>query len=127
MDYTRNDKTWKDAPAWALALRDMLHQVLKQEGKLMSAFDDLQSDIAAEDTVVDGAVKLLNAIPGLIAAAGNDPTKLAALRSDIQSHTTTLAAALIVGTPAPVSGAAAVTTADATAAATTAAAAVSGA
>ena len=95
-----------------------LHEHLKNmEKHIMAALDDLAADVAAEDTVIDSAVVLLNAIPGLIANAGVDPVKLAALRSDIQAKTATLAAAVATGTPPPAAGAAPITAAAATTAA----------
>lgn len=65
----------------------------------MNAIDQLQLDVSAEDTEIDSAVVLLNGIPALIANAGVDPVKLAALRSDIASRTQSLAAAIVAGTP----------------------------
>ena len=75
--------------------------ILKNQERQMSAIDDLQAAVAAEDTVIDGAVTLLNGIPALIAAAGVDPAKLTALQTDIQTRTASLAAAVLVGTPTP--------------------------
>jgi hypothetical protein len=75
--------------------------ILKNQEKQMAAIDDLQAAVAAEDTVIDSAVTLLNGIPALIAAAGVDPAKLTALQTDIQTRTASLAAAVLVGTPTP--------------------------
>lgn len=86
----------------------------------MAAIDDLQTAVAAEDTVIDSAVTLLNGIPALIAAAGTDPAKLTALQSDIKTRTAALAAAVLVATPTPAASAPPVTQADATQAAATA-------
>ncbi len=69
----------------------------------MAAIDDLAAAVAAEDTTIDSAVVLLNGIPALIAAAGTDPAKLAALQAAIVAKTATLAAAVVVGTPTAVS------------------------
>jgi hypothetical protein len=88
--------------------------------KIMAAIDDLTAAVAAEDTVIDSAVTLLNGIPALIAAAGTDPAKLTALQTDITAKTATLAAAVLVGTPTPAPAAPPVTQPAATAAATTA-------
>ena len=86
----------------------------------MAAIDDLQAAVAAEDTVIDSAVTLLNGIPALIAAAGVDPAKLTALQTDIQAKTASLAAAVLVGTPTPTPSSPPVTPAVATQAATAA-------
>ena len=60
----------------------------------MAAIDDLQAAVAAEDTVIDGAITLIQGIPALIAAAGVDPAKLTALQADITAKSGALAAAV---------------------------------
>lgn len=72
--------------------------VLKMLGKIMSALDDLQAAVTAEDTVIDSAVKLIEGIPALIAAAGTDPAKLQALTADITAKSAALAAAVTANT-----------------------------
>lgn len=86
----------------------------------MSAMDDLATTVTAEDTVIDGAVALINGFAAQIAAAGTDPTKLAALSTDIKAKTAILSAAVLANTPTPAPAAPLVTPAAATAAATTA-------
>lgn len=61
--------------------------------------DSLLAEVTAQTTVVQSAVTLLNSIPGLIAAAGNDPQKLADLAAAIQANTDSLAAAVVANTP----------------------------
>lgn len=68
------------------------------QGKIMQALDALQAAVAAEDTVIDSAVALINGIPALI--AGVDPAALAALQADITAKATALAAAVTANTPA---------------------------
>src|SRR5450755_1248248 len=96
----------------------MLAHIINTQEKLMAAIDDLATAVAAEDTVIDSAVVLLNGIPALIAAAGTDPTALAKLQADITEKTTTLSAAVLAGTPTPAPAATPVTPAAATTAAT---------
>jgi len=60
--------------------------------------DSLLAEVTAQTTVVQSAVTLLNSIPGLIAAAGNDPQKLADLAAAIQANTDSLAAAVVANT-----------------------------
>lgn len=72
----------------------------QMEKNIMAAIDDLQADVAAEDTVIDSAVTLIQGFAAQLAAAGTDPTKLAALRSDIQTRTQSLAQAVAANTPA---------------------------
>ena len=68
--------------------------------KVMAAIDDLQAAVAAEDTVIDSAITLIQGIPALIAAAGTDPAKLAALQTDITTKSKALADAVAANTPA---------------------------
>lgn len=80
---------------------------------LQDAITELQADVAAENTVVDGAVTLIEGIPALIAAAvaeaqasGATPEQLAAfgtLADTIKSKSSALATAVATapgGTPA---------------------------
>jgi hypothetical protein len=74
--------------------------ILKRLETIMSALDDLQAAVAAEDTVIDSAITLIKGIPGLIAAAGTDPAKLQALSADIMAKSQALASAVAANTPA---------------------------
>lgn len=114
---------WADAPPWALELRIMLGQILERENKAMAAIDDLATSVAAEDTVIGSAVALINGFAAQLAAAGTDPTKLAALQADVKAQTATLAAAVLAGTPTPAPAAQPVAPAAAATAATAAVAA----
>ena len=66
----------------------------------MAAIDDLAAAVAKEDTVIQSAITLIQGIPALIAAAGVDPVKLAALQTDITAQTAALSAAVAANTPA---------------------------
>lgn len=66
----------------------------------MSALDDLTAAVAANDTVVDSAVTLLQGLKAALDAAGTDPGKLAALSSDIAAKTKVLSDAVAANTPA---------------------------
>ena len=66
----------------------------------MSAIDDLAASVAAEDTVIASAVTLLQGLSAALTAAGTDPVKLAALKSDVDAQTATLAAA-VAANPVP--------------------------
>jgi hypothetical protein len=78
----------------------LLTTILQKENTIMALIDDLQADVTAEDTVIDSAVTLLNGLSAALAAAGTDPAKLAALRTDIQNKTQGLAQAVAANTPA---------------------------
>jgi len=82
------------------AILDQLGLVVSNQETMMAAIDDLQAAVAAEDTVIDSAIALIQGIPALIAAAGVDPAKLAALQSDITAKSSSLAAAVAQNTPA---------------------------
>ena len=82
------------------AILDQLGLVVGNQETMMAAIDDLQAAVAAEDTVIDSAITLIQGIPALIAAAGVDPAKLAALQSDITTKSSALAAAVAANTPA---------------------------
>jgi hypothetical protein len=66
----------------------------------MSALSDLQAAVAAEDTVIDSAVTLLQGLKAALDAAGTDPVALKALSDDIGAKTATLADAVTKNTPA---------------------------
>jgi hypothetical protein len=82
------------------AILDQLGLVVSNQETMMAAIDDLQAAVAAEDTVIDSAITLIQGIPALIAAAGVDPAKLAALQTDITTKSSALAAAVAANTPA---------------------------
>ena len=68
--------------------------------KIMSAMTDLQASVSAEDTVLDSAVTLIKGFAAQLTAAGTDPVALAALKTDIDAHAQSLAAAVAANTPA---------------------------
>lgn len=70
----------------------------------MTALEQLQADVTAEDTVIGSAITLLNGLYAQLQAAGTDPVALAALSTDIQAKTQALAAAVTANTPAATAG-----------------------
>lgn len=86
------------------AIQDSLRNIEAQEKKLATTLDTVQADVAAEDTVVDSAITLLQGLAAALAAAGTDPAKLQALHSDITNKTQALANAVVANTPAASSG-----------------------
>ena len=91
---------WFQGPSYGKAILAELRAQRLYLEKIMSALDDLQAAVTAEDTVIDSAITLINGIPALIAAAGTDPAKLAALQTDITTKSQALAAAVAANTPA---------------------------
>ena len=68
---------------------------------IMSAeLDDLATKVAANTSVSQSAVTLLNGLGAQIAAMANDPVAIRALASQLQSDDAGLAAAVTANTPA---------------------------
>jgi hypothetical protein len=81
-------------------IKKMLGLVIQKENHMSQELDDLTASVAAEGTVIDSAIVLLNGLSAALAAAGTDPVKLAALKSDIDGKTASLADAIAANTPA---------------------------
>ena len=67
---------------------------------MSKALDDLKASVAAEDTVIASALKLIQGFSAQLSAAGTDPAALAALKADIDAQSTALASAVAQNTPA---------------------------
>jgi hypothetical protein len=67
---------------------------------IMSSIDDLTAQVAASTTVEASAVTLIQGLAARLAAAGTDPTKLAALGASLKTSADALAAAVTANTPA---------------------------
>lgn len=71
----------------------------------MAELEDLQAQVAANKTVIDSALVLINGIADRIKAAGTDPQKLADLTASLKAEDDQLAAAVTANTPpAPPAG-----------------------
>lgn len=71
----------------------------------MAALDDLTAAVAAEDTVVDSAITLLQGLKAALdaAIASNNPAALTALSNSIGAKTKALSDAVVANTPASAS------------------------
>ena len=78
-----------------------LNTIIFQQRLIMAELDDLTAQVAANKTVIDSALVLINGIADRIAAAGTDATKLAALTASLKSEDDALAAAVQAKSPAP--------------------------
>lgn len=67
---------------------------------IMSALSDLQAQVAASTAVETSAVTLIKGLAAALAAAGTDPTALAALTTELNSSAAALGAAVAANTPA---------------------------
>ena len=65
----------------------------------MSALDDLTTQVAANTSVEQSAITLIEGIAAQLAAAGTDPAKLEALKTQLTASATALAAAITANTP----------------------------
>ena len=75
-----------------------LDEIIKNQIQIMQELEDLKAAVAAEDTVIDSAVTLLNGIAAQIAALTPDKDAIAALAADVKAKTQTLADAVVSGT-----------------------------
>ena len=83
-----------------------LTQIITNMGKLIqqvtnmaSELDTLTAQVAANTTVIQSAITLINGIADRITAAGVDPVKLAALATSLKTDDDALAAAVLANTP----------------------------
>ncbi len=75
---------------------------LNEESEHMSKeLDDLTAEVAAETTIDQSAVALINGLAAQITAAGTDPAKLAALTTQMKTQSGDLAAAITANSPKP--------------------------
>jgi hypothetical protein len=80
----------------------LLTQVLKQEKNVMSALDDLQSQVNANTNLEQSAITLIQGIAKQLSEAinNNDSAALQQLASQLQSSAAALGSAIAANTPA---------------------------
>ncbi len=61
--------------------------------------DDLKAEVAAEETVGDSLVTLVEGLAAQLVDAGTDPVALKAITDDLKAHADTWAAAVAANTP----------------------------
>jgi hypothetical protein len=66
----------------------------------MANLVDLQAAVAAEDTVIAGAITLINGFAAQLAQLVPTQAAIDALKSDVSTQAAALAAAVAAGTPA---------------------------
>jgi argininosuccinate lyase len=67
---------------------------------IMATLQDLQASVAAENTVIDSAIALLNGLAAAVAALKPNQAAIDALAADIGAKTQALADAVVANTPA---------------------------
>lgn len=91
----------QSCPPWVGAIQRSLRVILNNQEKMMSQLDDLKAQVAANKSIAQSAVTLINGIADRITAAGTDPQALADLTASLKSDDDALAAAVQANTPAP--------------------------
>lgn len=79
--------------------RQLATLIITAYEETMQQLSDLQAAVTREDTVIAGAVALIQGIAQRITDAGVDPAALQALTDDINSQADALAAAVTANTP----------------------------
>lgn len=82
------------------ALTDAIAKLTAQGDMIMATLADLQAAVAAEDTVIDSAVTLLQGLSAQIAALTPNQAAIDALAADVAAKTQALADAITANTPA---------------------------
>ena len=67
--------------------------------KMSKEMDDLTAQVAAQTTVEQSAITLIEGLAAQLAAAGTDPAKLAALTTQLKTSADALSAAITANTP----------------------------
>ncbi len=76
-----------------------VERIFELQGAIMAELDDLTAQVAANKTVIDSALVLINGIADRIKAAGTDPAALKALTDNLKAEDDALAAAVTANTP----------------------------
>jgi hypothetical protein len=71
-----------------------------QERNEMATLDDLTAEVAAQTTVNQSAITLLQGLKAKLDAAGTDPAKLQAIKDSLTANDQALAQAVTANTPA---------------------------
>jgi hypothetical protein len=77
-----------------------LDVLIIQERKEMATLDDLTAEVAAQTTVNQSAITLLQGLKAKLDAAGTDPAKLQAIKDSLTANDQALAQAVAQNTPA---------------------------
>lgn len=80
--------------------RPILEALHHLRNELMASLTQLQAAVAAEDTVIDSAVTLIQGLAQQIADLKPTQDAIDALAADVQGKADALAAAVAAGTPA---------------------------
>lgn len=87
---------------WGQRNHDLLKQILTNTEKLMASIQDVINDVAAESTVDDSIIALLNGISAQLAAAlaaGGSPAQIQAIKDGLDANIAKINAAITANTP----------------------------
>ena len=79
----------------------LLNGLTVKVNTMSAELDALSAAVAAEDTVIDSAITLLQGLSAQITALKTDPVALQALADDVTAKAAALAAAVTANTPTP--------------------------
>lgn len=79
---------------------DKLNLLINKTTQMANEITILEGEVAETKTVMESAVVLLTGLNDRLKEAGTDKVKLAAITSDLDTHTNTLATAVAANTPA---------------------------
>jgi len=79
----------------------LLTTMQQAETDMADTLDEIVADVTKETTVENSLITLLNGIAGQLAAAGQDPVKLAALHTSLQANIAAMMTAITANTPPP--------------------------
>lgn len=82
-------------------IESKLDIIITNQEKIMADLSQLQSDVAAQNTVVQSVVTLLQGLKAKLDAAGTDPVALKALSDQLEANTKALSDAVTANTPTP--------------------------
>lgn len=88
-------------PALERKLDRVLNALFFNQEIIMADLTQLQTDVAANTSVTESALALINGFAAQLKAAGTDPAALAALQQQLESNNTALAAAVAANTQTP--------------------------
>lgn len=81
-------------------LEQLITTTLTMGGSMAATLNDLKNAVAAERTVSQSAITLLNQLTGMIQANANDPVAIQAILDDVNAQKQALADAITANTPA---------------------------
>lgn len=81
-------------------IQTTLTAVQQKEDHMSQELDDLTASVAANKTVEQSAITLIQGLSAQITAAAGNPAALAALAADLNTQANDLATAVAAGTPA---------------------------